>query len=161
MKEDARQMAKNVLPKGEILPLTVPSFRRYGCIIEYPQKEKKGTVRNLWRIVHTESAKVGWRIAYLVLRDKSVGRLECHPFSDESFEPVRGSALLFVAQERNPAVVQCFALDRAVILKKGIWHGVVTVTPETEIKITENARVVCRYWPLGYRLRHPRDLLEA
>ncbi len=30
---------------------------------------------------------------------------------------------------------------RPVILKKGIWHEVVTLADETEIKLTENANI--------------------
>lgn len=143
---------------AENLILTAAQFKHFGRIIEYPRKEKKGCRRNLWRIVHTEEAKVGWRIAYLVLRDKTIGRLECHPFSDESFEPVKGDALLFVACRPQIPDIRCFRLDRPVIVRKRVWHGVVSLTAETEIKITENAAVLSEYWPLGFRFRTLADL---
>jgi ureidoglycolate hydrolase len=129
--------------------ITPQSFKIYGKLIHYPKKSTKGSVRNLWRIVHSERARVGWRIAYLVLRDKSIGRLECHPYSDETFEPVCGKALLFVSRTKNMPNVQCFLLDRPIVLNKGIWHGLISIGQEAEIKITENKDVVCRYWPLG------------
>ncbi|MCA9398315.1 MAG: hypothetical protein KC618_01110 [Candidatus Omnitrophica bacterium] len=138
--------------------ITQKSFRRYGRLIHYPAKNTKGTVRNLWRIVYTEKAKVGWRVAYLVLRDKSIGRMECHPYSDETFEPVKGKALLFVSKTRDFNDVECFLLDQPVILFKGIWHGLITLGAETEIKITENSKVTCRYWPFGFRVRSLKDL---
>ena len=128
------------------------NFRKYGKVIEYPDRGSKGTARNLWRIVHTEPAPTGWRIAYLVLRDKTIGRMECHPDSDETFEPVKGRARMFVARERDIRKIECFALDKPVILKKGTWHGLVSVTPETEIKICENSRISCCYWKLGLRI---------
>lgn len=134
------------------------NFRPYGKIIEYPNKEDKGVVRNLWRIVHTESGRTGWRVAYLVLRDKTIGRLECHPNSDETFEPIRGKALLFVARRREWDAVRCFQLDKPIIVRKGVWHGLVTRTAETEIKITENATVTCRYWKFGCRISNPSDI---
>lgn len=70
----------------------------------------------------------------------------------ESFEPVKGKSLLYVALRPKTEAIECFALDRPVILKKKIWHGIVTVSPETEIKLTENAMVQCVYWPLGFYL---------
>lgn len=141
-----------------ISSVTSPSFRRYGKVIDYPNQQKKGTVRNLWRIIHVEKAKVGWRIAYLVLRDKTIGRLECHLFSDETFEPVRGKALIFFAEDKRLADIKCFTLDKPIIVHKGVWHGLVSISAQTEIKITENAKVSCRYWNLGFRIKHPRDL---
>ena len=140
--------------------ITPQSFKAYGKVIYYPGKEKKGRVRNLWRIVHAENAKVGWRVAYFVLRDKTVTRLECHPFSDETFEPVKGKALLFVARTQNISSVQCFALDRPIILRKGIWHALMSVGQEAEIKITENHKVICRYWPLGFRAKGLDDFFK-
>lgn len=133
------------------------NFRRYGKIIGYPNKESKGRIRNLWKIIHVESAKVGWRIAYLVLRDKTIGRLERHPQSDESFEPVRGKSLIFVATKDDLSDIQCFKLDKPLMIYKNIWHGVVTLTPETEIKITENANVICEYLPLKRRASSLKD----
>ncbi len=133
--------------------LAPQSFKPYGKLINYPGQENKGRKRNLWRIVHRENAKVGWRIAYLVLRDKTIGRLESHPFSDETLEPVKGKALLFVAQKKDLSSVRCFLLDRSIVLYKGVWHGLVSISPETEIKITENKKVACRHWPLGSRVK--------
>ena len=135
----------------EMLPITAKTFRPFGKVIEYPGKEKKGRVRNLWRIVHKVDQAKGWRIAYLVLRDKTFGRLEQHPDSDETFEPISGEILLFVA--KSPAIedVKCFCLDRPIVLKKGVWHALVTVHDEAEIKITENAELQCVYHKLGKR----------
>ena len=138
--------------------LTASNFRPYGKLIEYPGLARKGTQRNLWRIVHTESAKVGWRIAYLVLRDKSVGRLESHPFSDETLEPARGRALLAVALTKELSSIRWFQLDKPVVLRKGVWHALLCPAAEAEIKITENSKVTCRYWPLGFRIQSPDDL---
>lgn len=128
--------------------ITKENFRRYGWIIEYPGKHLKSKKHNLFRIVLEEPAAFGWRIAYLIVRDKKIDRLEHHPASFESFEPVRGKSLLFVASGKIPKGIECFLLDKPVILKKKIWHGIVTLGREAEVKLTENAQVDCVYLPL-------------
>jgi len=130
-------------------PLTAQTFRPYGRLIEYPGKNRKGKKRNLWRIVLKEPDRFGWRIAYLVLRDKTLRRLEKHPHTYESFEPVKGKSLIFVSLNRDFKKVKCFRLDKPIILRKGIWHGLISLTSETEIKITENVEVKCVYWLLN------------
>lgn len=148
------------MPK-DVVNITAHTFRPYGRVIEYPKKEAKGMVRNLWRIVHTDAgSNGGWRVAYLVLRDKSIGRLECHPNTDETFEPVNGKALLFVSRTKDLQNIVCFKLDKPIVLFKGIWHGLISITPESEIKITEGARVRCQYWPFGFRVQSFHDLCE-
>jgi ureidoglycolate hydrolase len=134
------------------------NFKKYGKVVEYPHKDAKGRARNLWRIVHTAPGKTGWRVACLILRDKAIGRMECHPDSDETFEPVKGRAHLFLAGEQDLSAIECFALDKPVILYQGVWHGLVSVTPEAEIRIMENNVVTCRYWPLEFRVRNLEDL---
>lgn len=135
-----------------IKKITPQNFRRYGKVIEYPNKHSKGTKKNLFCIVLSDDKPKGWRIAYLIVRDRKISRLENHPFSFESFEPVSGRALLYVAGKKDAKHIKCFYLDRPVILKKGLWHGVVTQTKEAEIKLTENAKVKCVYWPLPTHL---------
>ena len=135
-----------------IKKITGKNFRRYGRMIEYPDQHRKSRTVNLFCIVVCELKTRGCRIAYLVLRDRFIKKLEMHPFSLESFEPVRGKSLLFVSKKRDPKEIECFYLDRPVVLKKGIWHGVISLTRESEIKLTENAKVKCVYWPLDFRL---------
>lgn len=141
------------IPMKKIYSLNSVNFRPYGKIIEYPNIQSKGTKRNLWRIVHTEPAKVGWRVAYLVLRDKTIGQMGMHPTSDETFEPICGKALIFVSVDQNFENIKCFKLDKPVILRKGIWHNVLTLTKETHIKICENARVSQKVWKFGFRMK--------
>jgi ureidoglycolate hydrolase len=132
--------------------ISVKNFKRYGWVIEFPKKSVKEKDKNLFRIVRSDRAACGWRIAYLVVRDKEIRRLEQHPMTFESFEPAAGRSLLYVADKKDPRHIECFRLNRPVILKKGIWHGVVTQTREAEIKITENAKVKCISWRLGFNL---------
>ena len=121
------------------------TFCAYGRVIGYPQRHRAGRSSNLFRIV-LRQPRAGWRIAYLVVRDRSIQRLEQHPESFESFEPVRGRSLLFVARRKDPAAIRCFLLDRPVVLNKGLWHGIVTLGRESDVKITENSRVRTLFW---------------
>ncbi len=125
--------------------ITARSFKPFGWLIDYPGREKASKTKNLFRIVVRQS-KLGWRIAYLVVRDKKIDRLEQHPESLETFEPVKGRGILFVSTSKDKAHIACFLLDKPVILKRGIWHAVVTLTREFDIKITENSKVRCVYW---------------
>lgn len=136
----------------DIKELNAKNFKKYGKIIEYPNKHSKGKSRNLWRIVHTEPVEVGWRIAYLVLRDKTVGRLERHPKSDETFEPIVGKTLFFVSDDNEYTSIECFFLDKPIILKKGMWHALISLDDESEIKIVENANVKCEYLKFPFRM---------
>lgn len=130
--------------------LSSGNFKPYGLIIEYPKKgaSKKG---NLFKIIIRQPG-LGWRIAYLVVRDKSIVRMESHPSSLESFEPCGGKTMLFVSKKKDPVKIDCFILDKPVILKRGVWHGVIALGGESEIKIVENSRVKSLYWRLGFEL---------
>ena len=137
-----------MLPAKKINP---GNFRRYGLVIACPAKAK-AKKNSIFSIVLTQPDALGWRLAHLLLRDKSVDYLERHTDSFESFEPLKGRALLYLAERKDPKRISCFYLDEPVILRKGIWHAVVTLSKESEIKITENARVKCGYWRPGFRL---------
>jgi len=132
--------------------ITTKNFSPFGRLIHHPLRHTKSKKRNLFCIVCKEPKNVGWRIAYLIVRDKTINKLEQHPQTFESFEPVAGKTILYLAKEKKPTKIHCFSLDRPVILNKGIWHGVVTIGGESEIKITENAKVNCIYWKLGFDL---------
>jgi ureidoglycolate hydrolase len=131
----------------KISPINRTTFKPYGWVIEYPDRKRSSKTKNLWRIIVREP-KSGWRIAYLVVRDRKINRLEQHPGTFESFEPVCGKGLLYVSTKKDPDSIKCFNLDVPVVLKKGIWHGIVTLTKECDIKIVENSSVKCVYWPL-------------
>ena len=128
------------------------NFKRYGWVIEGSAKKSKDKEKSLFSIVLTEPIKAGWRIAHLLLRDKSVAYLERHIDSFESFEPIRGKTLIYVAGAKDLKKIMCFYLDKPVILKKGVWHNVITLDTQSEIKITENAKVKCDYWQLGCKV---------
>ena len=128
--------------------ITAKNFKRYGWVIEYPQNKSRPRDKNQFRIILTEPCQSGWRIAYLLIRDKAIAQLEQHRNTFESFEPVKGRTLLYVSCRRNPQDIECFYLNKPVILKKSVWHGMLALGRESEIKITENAKVRCIYWRL-------------
>ncbi len=128
------------------------NFRRFGRIIEYPKDKPQEKSKNLFRVILKEKEPFGWRMAYLVVRDKTISRLEQHLFTFESFEPVKGRSLIYLARDKDSSLIECFYLDRPVILYKGVWHGVVTLAEESEIKISENCSVRSVYWRLGFSL---------
>lgn len=134
-----------------IKKITAKNFKKYGWVIEYPGKIDKS--KSQFDIILTENKKVGWRIAYLIERNNYIDKLEQHPDSFESFEPVKGKALIFLTNKKDLKTVECFYLDKPVILDKSVWHNVLTLTKESEIKITENAQVKCIYWNLDRVIR--------
>ena len=131
--------------------ITSKNFRKYGWVIE-PGGFSQSPKENQFKIVVREKKSAGWRIAYLIVRNKSVEKLEKHPFSMESFEPLKGRALLYAASPKTPQKVECFLLDKPIILKKGIWHAVLCLGKEAHIKITENRIVKLVFHNLGCRL---------
>jgi len=135
-----------------IKKINAENFKPFGRIIECPTSLRKDRENNLFHIVVSETQNVGWRIAYLVTRDKAINKLEKHPNTFESFEPVKGKTLIYAACDKNPDEIECFYLDKPVVLGKGVWHGVTTLGEESEIKITENANVECIFWPLNFSL---------
>lgn len=126
----------------KIRTLTTKTLKPYGKIIDRSsaQEQKDG---NGWGFVVRVRSK-GWRIAYLVLRNRSFKRLECHD-SPETFEPVKGRAVIALAVPGRPETYKLFRLDRPILLNKGIWHALFTCSPETHLKIVENLTVSSRF----------------
>lgn len=131
--------------------ITEANFKKYGFIIKWQGKENRKE-NNQFRIIINDPKVIGWRIAYLIVRDKEIDNLEKHPFSYESFEPVKGRAVLYVNNEKTPKKIESFFLDKPVVLKKGIWHAIVTIGKQADVKITENNCVQLHKHKLGYKL---------
>ncbi len=147
MSKCQKQICKKIKPRK----ITKDNFKKYGSVIEWDGPENKEE-NNQFRIVINESKIIGWRIAYLIVREKQVAFLENHPNSYESFEPIRGESVLYVSSQKTPEDIEAFILDKPIVLRKGIWHNVVTVSKEVHIKITENNHVELIKHPLGYCL---------
>lgn len=135
----------------EIKTINEKSFSEYGDILEKKlEGEKVGN--NIFRII-SRSKSDGWRAAYLIVRDRLLLKLENHPDSKETFEPVKGSALLCVAPKGKPEKAETFILDKAVVLNEGVWHGILTLSEESEVKICENNEVGIEYFKLSSPIR--------
>lgn len=118
------------------------NFEKYGKVLEFTED-----CREPFEIIITEE-KEPWRLAVYRYTDKTVKRMECHPYSLESFEPLKGLTVLIVAEHDRPHEYKAFILDKPVCLYKGIWHQVLALTDEAQVKIAENLEVVSEFYEL-------------
>ena len=90
-----------------------------------------------------------------ILQRKKPDRVPIWPFAYQGFARGQDRDFIRVLNEKITSGIRpdiTFLLDCPVILKKNIWHGIITLSRESEIKLTENANVKCVYWPLGFLL---------
>lgn len=118
------------------------TFLPYGEVLEFP-----AGIEKTFCIITTEE-KEPWRLAVFRYTNKEIQRMECHPTSRESFEPLHGLTVLVVATHENPEEYEAFILDKPVCLKKGIWHQVLALTEEAQVKIVENLEVQSEFYDL-------------
>lgn len=118
------------------------TFLPYGEVLEFP-----AGIEETFFIITTEE-KEPWRLAVFRYTNKEIQRMECHPTSRESFEPLHGLTVLVVATHENPEEYEAFILDKPVCLKKGIWHQVLALTEEAQVKIVENLEVQSEFYDL-------------
>ncbi|MDP2913361.1 MAG: hypothetical protein Q8N91_05070 [Candidatus Omnitrophota bacterium] len=124
--------------------LTHESIRPYGYIIDSKFIKDDGRGDKFGILLKERSG--GWRIGYLILRKKRIARLENHPDSLETFEPVKGRAVIFLAANKDPEKIKAFFLDKPLVVKKGVWHDVACLSGRCEIKIFENIEVKTVYY---------------
>lgn len=126
--------------KKEILTISKESFAPFGKVIEFsPDCTEK------FEIIIKEEVEP-WRIAVYRYKERSVSRMENHPTSMESFEPLTGTTLIMVAENNSPEDYKVFLLDKPICLYKGIWHQVITLSEEASVKITENLEVSSEFY---------------
>lgn len=132
----------------DIQVITRDNFAKYGRVIEFlPQSADER-----YEVVIREPDEP-WLLAVFRVRIREAVRLERHPSSLESFEPMSGTAVLLVAEPDEPASFAAFLLDKPVCLYKGVWHEVITLSAETLIKITENNEVTTEFFELAQPVR--------
>lgn len=131
--------------KLKVNRLTHKSMKPYGFIIDARCVKDKGRGNKFGILLKEKSA--GWRIGYLIVRDKKINRIEYHD-TLETFEPVFGKSVIALALHKSPEDLKLFLLDKPVVLKKGIWHEVAAVSKRCEIKICENIEVHGEYYHL-------------
>lgn len=118
------------------------TFKKFGDVLEFPAE-----CNEPFCIITTEE-KEPWRLAVFRYTNKEIQRMECHPTSLESFEPLHGFTVLVVAEHDKPEEYEAFILDKPVCLKKGIWHQVLSLTDEAQVKIAENLEVNSEFYDL-------------
>jgi ureidoglycolate hydrolase len=121
------------------------SFNPYGVVLEHVEQEE-----GYEPLVTVQSR--GWIWAVLTFRRKVIARIECHPTSKESFEPVFGTTIIVVAPPDAPDEIEAFLLDQSAMLHEGVWHEVLALSDAARVKITENNDVTSEYHDLGFEL---------
>jgi len=133
--------------KIEIENITTENFAPFGYVLEFTPEMK-----DPFHVIVREE-KDPWRLALLRFDWHEVKRLENHPDSMESFEPLEGASVLFVAENKSPDKIRAFFLDKPICLYKGVWHEVMAVSADAKVKITENLDVSAEYYNLENPLR--------
>lgn len=123
------------------------SFKSYGKVLEFPPDSKEP-----FHIVITEE-KEPWRLAVFRYTNKEIEILENHPTSLESFEPLAGLTVLVVAEHDTPMKYEAFILDKPVCLYKGVWHQVLALTDEAQVKISENLELNSEFFTLSHPIK--------
>ena len=129
--------------------LTRASFKAFGRILEpyqdeFPEVEEK----NLFKFfVIFKELSQAWQIGYLQQTGKKLKKLERHPTTPEVFIPLKGRTILILSNDLVE-IPMGFELTRPIVLRKGIWHGVISLTEKSEILIVENEDVTDEYYDL-------------
>jgi ureidoglycolate hydrolase len=130
--------------KAEIECITEESFRPFGRLIRFPEEDRESNF-----IIIASDTESPWRLAVFRYWNHSIEKIECHPTSMESFEPLEGETLLLVAEHDTPEDYHIFRLDQPVILEKGVWHQTLSLTDSAQVKITENLEVPTEFYSLS------------
>jgi len=131
------------------LKLMQKLFQPFGRILEnlpneIPEVSEKGNFN--FYVIFKEFAE-GWQIGYLEQMGKNLKELECHPTTPEVFVPIKGKSILLLSVKPGEEIV-AFKLDKPIILNRGVWHGVISLTEKSEILIVENQGVTDEFCEL-------------
>lgn len=131
------------------LELIQELFEFFGRVLEpLPKETPKVTKKGVFNffVIFKEFAK-GWQVGYLEQIGKVVKVLECHPTTPEVFIPLSGEAILLLAIDPEKEI-SAFKLDKPIVLSRGIWHGVISLSERSEILIVENPDVTSEFHEL-------------
>lgn len=132
--------------------LTQELFKPYGRILEpedreAPEVSEPGIFD--FYVTFKESSQ-DWQIGYLIQTGKTVDQLECHPNTAEVFSPVNGKAVLILATEPdNKDTMRAFKLEKPIVLNRGVWHGVISLSEKSEMLIVESPDVIDEFYQLS------------
>ena len=146
-------MLKRYRVNKKLHKFTHESIKPYGYIIDAKCVKDDGRGNRFGILLKEKSS--GWRIGYLIVRDRTIARLEYHD-TLETFEPVSGRCVIALAAHAAPRKPKVFLLDRPIVLKKGVWHDVAAITKKAEIKIVENIDVDGEYYYMKDPIRAGR-----
>ena len=135
-----------------ILELTQELFKSFGRLLEpFPGEIPEVAEEDFFNfyVIFKEFSK-GWQIGYLEQTGKYLKMLECHPTTPEVFIPLSGEAVLVLAINPEEEII-AFKLDKPIVLSRGIWHGVISLSKKSEILIVENENVTDKF----YSFREP------
>jgi len=131
------------------LELIQELFDFFGRVLEpLPKETPKVTKEGFFNffVIFKEFAK-GWQVGYLEQIGKVIKVLECHPTTPEVFIPLSGEAILLLAIDPEKEI-SAFPLDKPIVLSRGIWHGVISLSERSEILIVENPDVTSEFHEL-------------
>ncbi|MCK4805148.1 MAG: ureidoglycolate lyase [Spirochaetes bacterium] len=138
--------------KISIIGLQQELFKPYGRLlepdeIEVPEVSESG--RFDFYVTFKESAQ-GWQIGYLFNEEKMINQLERHPNTAEVFSPLNGESVLIVSENpEDENTIIAFKLDKSIVLSRGAWHGVISLSDRAEILIVESPDVIDEYYQLS------------
>jgi ureidoglycolate hydrolase len=129
------------LPLRTIAP---ERFAKFGDILDWqPEFGEEG-----FHVISRAEDPTGWRLAVFLVKRHQITRLERHPTSKESFEPVSGATVLCLAPPEDATAIEAFLLDKPVVLNKGVWHDIFALSAEALVKIAENLSVTGEFHEL-------------
>jgi ureidoglycolate hydrolase len=123
------------LKKRIIQNINSDNFGKYGTVIEFTPGYREDFE------IRVRQNDGGWRLAVFRVPNRTAQLMENHPNTKESFEPLQGTVLLIVAENSYPGQFEAFLLDKPVCLHEGVWHQVLALSVEAQVKIVENLEV--------------------
>lgn len=145
----------NERKKIEPIGLEQALFAPYGRVLEpLPGESPEAAEPDQFTFyVPFSERSQGWQIGYLVNVTGVIDKLERHPNTPELFSPLGGESVLVVAENPDPPEsITAFFLSGPIVLSRGVWHGVISLTERSEILIVENPGVIDEYFSLPFPL---------
>jgi ureidoglycolate hydrolase len=139
----------------EIKPITQKNFVKYGRIL-YPTKEESKNVEDpaVAYIILEKAVSKGWLMSHYTVSKRFTDKMENHPNTKETFEPLCGaSVIVLAAQGPAPDNPEAFILDKPVVLYEGVWHDVMALSEKATMRINENTEVQSVRQKLPYTIK--------
>ena len=95
------------------------------------------------------TGNAGWRVAEVPVFDREILSMSLHDNTPEAFFPVEGRTALAVANKDDFSDCRLFLLDQPMMIRAGVWHGLMAVTEESRILVGEDAEVHLEKKPFG------------